>query len=89
MNNAVLGFDYKLLINMVMRKFYIAVQYFYVLNQVTLEEDYHVVYAPSANAKSEYLTKTIDGELIVINKLEMNRMNSTKSILSKRGDCKY
>ena len=41
-------------------------------------------YAPSANTQSEYLTKTIDGELIYINKLEMNKMNSTKSIVSKR-----
>ena len=84
MNNAALGFDYTLSINMLMKQLYIAVQYFYVLNQITLEDDCHVVYAPSANTKSEYLTKTIDGELININKLEMNKMNSTKSIVSKR-----
>ena len=84
MNNAALGFDYKLSINMLMKQLYIAVQYFYVLNQITLEEDCHVVYAPSANTKSECLTKTIDGELIDISKLEMNKMNSTKSIVSKR-----
>ena len=84
LNNAALGFDYKLSINMLMKQLYIAVQYFYVLNQITLEDDCHVVYAPSANTKSEYLTKTIDGELININKLEMNKMNSTKSIVSKR-----
>ena len=35
---------------------------------------------------SNYLTKTIDGELIDINKLEMNEMNRTKSIVSKRED---
>ena len=84
MNNIALGFDYKLSINMLMKQLYIAVQYFYVLNQITLEDDCHVIYAPSANTKSEYLTKTIDGELININKLEMNKMNSTKSIVSKR-----
>ena len=84
MNNAALGFDYNLSINILMKQLYIAVQYFCVLNQITLEDDCHVVYAPSANTKSEYLTKTIDGELININKLEMNKMNSTKSIVSKR-----
>ena len=48
-----------------------------------LEEDCHVVYAPSANTKSECLTKTVDEEeLINISKLEMNDMNSTKSIVS-------
>ena len=84
MNNVALGFDYKLSINILMKQLYIAVQYFYVLNQITLEEDCHVIYAPSANTKSEYLTKTIDGELININKLEMNKMNSTRNIVSKR-----
>ena len=81
MDNAALGFDYKLSINMLMKQLYIAVQYFYVLNRITLEVDCQVVYAPSANTKSEYLTKTIDGELININKLEMNKMNSTKTIV--------
>ena len=84
MNNAALGSNYKLSINMLMKQLYIAVRYFYVLNQITLEEDCHVVYAPSASTKSEYLTKTIDGELINTNKLEMNEMNSTKSNVSKR-----
>ena len=56
MNNATLCFDYTLLINMLMKQLYIAVQYFYVLNQITLEDDYQVVYAPSVNTKSEYLT---------------------------------
>ena len=84
MNNAALGFNYKLSINMLMKKLFIAVRYFHVLNQITLEGDYHVVYSPSANTKSEYLTKTIDGEIISINKLEMNKMDSTKSIVSKR-----
>ena len=84
MNNAALGFDYKLLINILMKQLYIVVWYLYVLNQITLEEDCHVVYASSANTKSKYLTKTIDGELTDINKLEMIKMNSTKSIVSNR-----
>ena len=85
MNNVFLGFDYKLLINMVMKQLYIVVGDFYVLNRITLEEDCQAIYTLSANTKSECLTKTIDGELIDINKLEMNKMNSTKSIVvSKR-----
>ena len=84
MNNAALGFDYKLLTNMLMKQLYNVVQYFYVLNQITLKEDCQVVYAPSTNTKSEYLTKTIDEELIDINKFEMNKMNSTKRIVSKQ-----
>ena len=51
MDNAALGFDYKLSINMLMKQLYIAVRYFYVLNRITLEDDCHVVYAPSADTK--------------------------------------
>ena len=84
LNNDALEFDYKLPINMLMKQLYIAVWYFYILNPITLGEDCKAVYAPSVNTKSERLTKTIDGELIDISKLEMNEMNSTKSIVSKR-----
>ena len=68
LNNVVLGFDYKLSINMLMKQLYIAVRYFNVLNQVMLEEDFQAMYTPSTTTKSNYLTKTIDGELIDINK---------------------
>ena len=51
LNNIALGFDYKLLINMLIKQLYIAVRYFYVLNRITLEEDCQAVYAPSANKK--------------------------------------
>ena len=53
LSNAALGFDYMQSINMLMKQLYIAVQYFYVLNQITLEDDYHVVNVPSAYTKSE------------------------------------
>ena len=84
LSNAALGFDYKLLINMLMKELYIAVWYFYIPNQITLEEDCQVVCAPFANTKSECLTKTIDGELIDISRLEMNEMSGTKSSKSKQ-----
>ena len=83
LNNFVLGIDYKLLINMLMKKLYIAARYFYIINQIALEEDYQAIYTPTTPSKSDYLTKTIDGELIDINKLEMNKMNITKNIVSK------
>ena len=38
LNNAALGFDYKLLINMLMKQLYIAVRYFYVFNQILWKE---------------------------------------------------
>ena len=83
MNNDALGFDYKLSINMLIKQLYIGVRCFYVLNRITLEDDCHVVYPLSAKTQSEYLTKKIDGELIDINKLEMNKINSAKSIVPK------
>ena len=38
LNNAALGFDYKLSINMLLKQLYIAIRYFYVLNQISLED---------------------------------------------------
>ena len=58
------------------------IYYFYIINWLTLEEDYQAIYTPTTTTKSDYLTKTIDGEIIDINKLEMNEMNSTKNIIS-------
>ena len=60
LNNVALGFGYKLSINMLMKELYIAVRHFYVLNRITLEQDYQAMYAPSTNTKSGNLTKTID-----------------------------
>ena len=84
LENVALGIDYKLSINMLMKLLHITVQYIYILNRITLEEDCHDICTPTANTRSEYLTKTIDGEVIDINKLEMNKINSTKSFVSKR-----
>ena len=74
---------------MVMKQLYIAVRYFYITNWLTMEEDYQAIYPSTTTTRSDYVTKTIDGELIDINKLEMNEMNSTKSVVSKQGDRKY
>ena len=74
---------------MLTKQLYITVQYFNITNRITLKEDYQAIYKPTTTTRSDYLTKTLDGELIDFNKLEMNKMNSTKSIGSKQGDCKY
>ena len=74
---------------MLMKQLYIVVRYFYINNQLTMEENYQAIYPPTTTTRSDYVTKTIDWELIDIHKLEMNKMNSTKSIISKRGDRKY
>ena len=84
LNNVDLGIYYKLTINMLMKQLYIAVQYFYITNRLTSEEDYEAIYTPTETTKNNYLTKTIDEELIDINKLELKKMNSIKSIVSKR-----
>ena len=54
-----------------------------------MEEDYQAIYPPTITTRTDYVTTTINGEIIDINKLEMNKTNSTKSIVSKHGDCKY
>ena len=81
LNNIVLGIDYKLLINMLMKKLYITVKYFHITNQITLEEDYQAIYTPTATTRSDYLTKTIDGELIDINKLVNEIQTNSRRLL--------
>ena len=51
LNNAALGFNYKLSINMLMKQLYIAVWYFYILNRITLEEDCPAIYASNLKSK--------------------------------------
>ena len=84
LNNVVLGIDYKLMINMLIKKLYIAVRYFYITNRLTLEKISRAIYTPTKTTKNDDLTKTIHGESIDINKVELNKMNSIKSIVSKR-----
>ena len=44
LNNVVLGIDYKLTINMLMKQLYIAVQYFYITNQLILGKISRAIY---------------------------------------------
>ena len=89
LNNVEVKLDYKLPINMLMKQLYIAVQYLFITDRLTMEGYYKAIYPPTTTTRSDYVTTTIDGEMIDINKLEMNEMNSTKSIVPKRGDRKY
>ena len=84
LNNVVLGIDYKLTINVLMKQLYIALQYFCITNRLTLEKISRAIYTPTKITKNDYLTKTIHGKLINIIKLELNKMNGTKNIVSKR-----
>ena len=43
LNNAALGLDYKLLINMLMKYLYIAVRYPYITNRLTIEDSYQAI----------------------------------------------
>ena len=69
---------------MLMKQLYIAVWYFYITNWPILGKIIRAIYTPTKITKNNYFTKTVQGELIDINKLELNKMNSTKSIISKQ-----
>ena len=76
MNNVAVGPDYKLQINMLMKQLYIyAVQYFYITNQLTMEEDYQTIYPSTTTTRSDYVTKINDGELIDIREVQILSYN--------------
>ena len=83
LNNGILGVDYKMTINMLMKNLYIAVQYFYITNRLISGNISRVIYKPTKTMKSDYATQIIQGKLININKLELTKMNSFKSIGSE------
>ena len=67
LNNVEMGLDYKLPINLLMKQLYIVVRYFYITNRLTMEEDYQAIYPPTTTTRSDYITTTIDRDMIVIN----------------------
>ena len=83
LNNDILGVDYKMTINMLMKHLYIAVQYFYITNLLISGKISRVIYKPTKTMKSDYFTQTIHRKLININKLGLTKMNGIKSIGSK------
>ena len=83
LNNGILGVDCKMTINMLMKHLIIAVRYFYIIDLLIYERISKVIYNPIKTMKSDYLTKTIQGTLICINKLKSTKVNGIKSIRSK------
>ena len=84
LNNTVLRVDYKLTINMLMKYLYIAEQYFYINNQFISGKINRAIYKPTKTTTGDYLAKTIQGKLIDINTSDLNKMSSTKRIVSKQ-----
>ena len=73
LNNGILGVNYKMTINMLMKHSYIVVQYFYITNLLISKKISRVIYKPTKTIKSDYFTQTIQGKLIDINKLELTK----------------
>ena len=69
LNNGILGVDYKMTINMLMKYLYIAIRYFYITNRLISGKISRVIYKPTKTMKSDYFTQTIQGKRIDINKL--------------------
>ena len=63
---------------------YIAARYFCINNWYISGKISRAINTPTKTVKSDYFIKTIQGELFDINKLDLNKINSTKSIVSKR-----
>ena len=80
LNNGILGVDYKMVINMLMKYLYIARQYLYITNRLISGKISRVIYKPTKTMKSDYFTQTIQGKLININKLELTKVNGIKNI---------
>ena len=83
LNDGILGIDYKMTINTLMEHLYIAVQYFHITNQLISGKNNRLIYKPTKTMKSDYFTQTIQGKLTILNKFELTKVNSIKSIESK------
>ena len=80
LNNGILGVDYKMTINILMKHLCIAVWYLYITDWLISGKISRVIYKPTKTMKSDYFTKTIQGKLININKSELTEVNSIKII---------
>ena len=83
LNNGILRVVYKMTIKMLMKLLYISVWYFYITNRLISGDISRVIYKPSKSMKSDSFTQAVQGKLININKLELTKVNSIKSIGSK------
>ena len=83
LKNGVIGVDYKMTINMLIKILYIAIQYFYMTDQLIYGDISRAIYKPTKILKSNYFTQVIEGKLININQLKWTKVNIIKSIGSK------
>jgi len=54
LKNGILGVDYNMMINMLMKHLYIAVRYFYITNRFISGDISRVIYKPTKTMKSDY-----------------------------------
>ena len=83
LKNGIIGVAYKMTMNMLMKHLYIAIQYFYITNELIYGKISRIIYKPNKTMKSDYFIQTIQGKLIDINKLGLTNIKSIKSIGSK------
>ena len=74
LNNGILGVDYKMIINMLMKHLYTAVRYLYITNRLISEKISRVIYKPTKTTKIDYFTQIIQEKLININKIELTKV---------------
>ena len=70
-------------LDMLMKHFYIVVQYFYITNRLISGDFSRVIYKPTKTMKSNYFTQALQGKMLNINKMELMNVHLNKSIESK------
>ena len=83
LKKGILVVDYKVTINMLTKYLYIAVRYLYITNQLISWDISRAIYKPTKTLESDYFTQAIQRKLIIINQLELTKVNVIKSIGSK------
>ena len=83
LKNGIIGIDNKMIINTLMKHFYVAVRYFYITNRLIPRDISRVIYKLIEVMESNYFTQALQRKLININKLELMTVNVIKSIKSK------
>ena len=78
-----IGVDNKMTLDMLMNRFYIVVQYFYITNQLISGDISGVIYKPTEVLENNCFTQTLERKLFHANKMELMNMYFIKSIKSK------
>ena len=75
-----IGIDNKTTTNMLIKNLYLAVQYFYITNQLVSGDISRVIYKPTKTMKSNYFAQALQGKPFNINKMKLMKVNVIKSI---------